>query len=41
MVSRINDCFERKIKSNLLGGTFDFQALAKRLWGDVYYNTKT
>lgn len=23
------------------GGTFDFQALAKRLWGDLYYDPKT
>jgi U5 small nuclear ribonucleoprotein component len=30
---RLMECF--------VGGTFDYQALAKRLWGDVYYNAKT
>ncbi len=26
---------------NFIDNMFDFQALAKRLWGDTYYNAKT
>lgn len=33
--------FLRKRSIIPVGRTFDFQALAKRLWGDVYYNPKT
>lgn len=30
-----------KIYASTHGSSFDFQLLAKRLWGDVYYNAKT
>ena len=29
------------INDFVLGNVFDYQALAKRLWGDMYYNAKT
>ncbi|CAF1145985.1 unnamed protein product [Rotaria sordida] len=30
-----------KVYADTHGNAFDYQALAKRLWGDIYYNAKT